>query len=94
MSTSLESSSIQQGWRGEQEVQVVGGDDHGLDQIVGEARRTLGLYRIDYEDLDRMKQEQFGGAKSLEIPSLHLFKYQKQIAFGPMSKEPRNHFIT
>ena len=67
-STSRESSSIQQGWRGqgEQEVQVVGGDDHGLDQIVGEARRTLGLYRIDYEDLDRMKQEQFGGAKSLE----------------------------
>ena len=34
------------------------------------------------------------GAKSLKIPSLHLFKYQRQIAFGPMSKELRNHFIT
>ena len=67
-SKNLASSSIQQGWQGqgEQEVQVVGGDNQGLDQVVGEARRTVGLYRIDHEDLDRMKQEQFGGAKSLE----------------------------
>ena len=67
-SNNLASSSIQQGWQGqgEQEVQVVGGDNQGLDQVVGEARRTIGLYRIDHEDLDRMKQEQFGGAKSLE----------------------------
>jgi len=30
----------------------------------------------------------------LRIPSLHLIKYQRQIAFGLMSKEPRKHFIT
>ena len=30
----------------------------------------------------------------MRIPSLHLIKYQRQIAFGLMSKEPRKHFIT
>ena len=87
------SSSSQQSWhgQGQHEVQVVGGDDHdqGLDQVVGEARRTIGLYRIDHEDLERMKQDQFGGAKSLEEQkSLAVKEYlQCELKIDTMSLE-------
>ena len=43
---------------------VVGGQPVGLAEIISEARRTVGLFRIDQEDLERMRQEQYGGAKT------------------------------
>ena len=33
-------------------------------EIIFRSRRTLGLYRIGQDDLDRMKLEQYGGARS------------------------------
>ena len=35
-----------------------------LPEIISEARRTVGLYRIDNSDLQRMRQEQYGGAQT------------------------------
>ena len=51
---------------GPQQVAVVGGHAGGVAEIISEARRTVGLYRIDQADLNRMKQEQYGGAKTPE----------------------------
>ena len=45
---------------------VGGGQGTDLQQVVSEARRTVGLHRIDQADLTRMRQEQFGGAKTVE----------------------------
>ena len=45
---------------------VGGGQGTDLQQVVSEARRTVGLHRIDQADLTRMRQEQFGGAKTAE----------------------------
>ena len=53
-----------------QQVAVVGGQAVGLAEIISEARRTVGLYRIDEADLHRMKQEQYGGAKTPEEEKL------------------------
>ena len=52
----------------EAQVTPVVGEGQGadLEQVVSEARRTVGLYRIDQADLARMRQEQYGGAKSPE----------------------------
>ena len=47
-----------------QDLAVVGGQPVGLAEIISEARRTVGLFRIDQEDLERMRQEQYGGAKT------------------------------
>ena len=50
-----------------EDVAVVGGGQSvGLAEIISEARRTVGLYRIDQADLDRMRQEQYGAAKTPE----------------------------
>ena len=48
------------------QVVVVGRQEHseGLSEIISEARRTVGLYRIDNSDLQRMRQEQYGGAQT------------------------------
>ena len=49
---------------------AVGGDNAAVDehqeyqQAVSISRRTVGLSRIDADDLKRQRQEQFGGAKS------------------------------
>ena len=65
--------SLQHGGRQvqvQQEAQAVPvvGEGQGLDleQVVSEARRTVGLFRIDQADLARMRQEQYGGAKTPE----------------------------
>ena len=50
------------GWRG-------GVGDHHQDQvreIISLGRRTVGLFKIDQEDVERMRQEQYGGAQSEE----------------------------
>ena len=47
-----------------QDLAVVGGQPVGLAEIISEARRTVGLFRIDQADLERMRQEQYGGAKT------------------------------
>ena len=62
------------------EKQVVSGRGHGghpdgeqeqeLERIIAEARRTVGLFRIDQADLHRMRQSQFGGAESPEEEKL------------------------
>jgi hypothetical protein len=40
--------------------------DDKLNEIISLGRRTVGLSRIDHEDLVRMRQEPFGGAQSEE----------------------------
>ena len=52
------------------QVAAVGGHAVGLAEIISEARRTVGLYRIDEADLHRMKQDQYGGAKTPEEEKL------------------------
>ena len=37
-----------------------------LVQVIAEARRTVGLHRIDQADLERMRHVQYGGAKTPE----------------------------
>ena len=39
-------------------------------EIVSQARRTVGLHKIDQDDLQRMRQDQFGGAKTEEEEKL------------------------
>ena len=39
-------------------------EDDRVKEVISLGRRTVGLSRIDQEDLVRMRQEQFGGAKS------------------------------
>ena len=41
-----------------------GGEAEKITELISLARRTVGLYRIDSSDLDRMRQQQFGGAKT------------------------------
>ena len=51
--------------------QAVAGEQEGsLTEIISLARRTVGLFRIDQADLNRMRQPQFGGAKSAEEEKL------------------------
>ena len=59
-------TAVKQGVVAVHEVPVVGGQVQDLDHLVSEARRTIGLYRIDQADLQRMRQEQYGGAKTPE----------------------------
>ena len=40
--------------------------DSELSEIISLGRRTIGLYKIDESDLQRMRQDQYGGAKSEE----------------------------
>ena len=40
------------------------GVDDKMTEVISLGRRTVGLFKIDQSDLDRMRQEQFGGAKS------------------------------
>ena len=42
-----------QGWQVQHHVPVVGGEAQELVHVVGEARRTIGLFRIDQADLER-----------------------------------------
>ena len=44
--------------------QGVEADVEKITELISLARRTVGLYRIDSSDLDRMRQQQFGGAKT------------------------------
>ena len=41
-------------------------ESNELLKIISLGRRTIGLYKIDDADLERMRQEQYGGAKSEE----------------------------
>ena len=52
---------------GEEESQGV---DTKVKDIIDMARRTVGLYKIDSEDLARMRQDQFGGATTEEEEKL------------------------
>ena len=56
--------AVQQGLQAVHEVPVVGGQAQDLGQVVAKARRTIGLYRIDQADLERMRQPHFGGAET------------------------------
>ena len=56
-------------WQDRQTVRVQRQPDT-LSEIISEARRTVGLFRIDNADLTRMRQEQFGGAKTEEEEKL------------------------
>ena len=55
---------------GAQSQAVVGGQGEGLAEIISVARRTVGLFRIDQADLHRMRQPQYGSAKSPEEEKL------------------------
>ena len=48
-----------------------GGQEQDLAKIISEARRTVGLFRIDQTDLHRMRQSQYGGAESPEEEKLY-----------------------
>ena len=45
---------------------VNGSDQSELLEIISLGRRTVGLHKIDRADLERMRQEQYGGAKTEE----------------------------
>ena len=50
--------------------QAGGGQEQELARVIAEARRTVGLFRIDQADLHRMRQSQYGGADSPEEEKL------------------------
>ena len=45
---------------------MIGSDQSELLEIISLGRRTVGLHKIDRADLERMRQEQYGGAKTEE----------------------------
>ena len=107
----------QQGTRGEtrsvsQEVaEGVGDDQQGrLRQIISVARRTIGLSRIDSADLIRMRQAQYGGAKTeaeekllavkeflryeLKLSSESIDTMEIENIFAPAKRDPQWLYVT
>ena len=100
-------------------VQLRGGQDEGVQggdmqarvrQIISKARRTLGLHRIDSGDLSRMRQVQFGGAKTeaeekelavkeflkceLKLSSETINSMEIEEIFAPARKDPDCLYVT
>ena len=85
-------------------------ESNELLKIISLGRRTIGLYKIDDADLERMRQEQYGGAKSeeeekmlavqeylrceLKIDSDTIGRMEIERIFPPPGGDPKHLFVT
>ena len=106
----LQSDHVQAGY-GRQEGEELASDQQGkLREIISNARRTVGLHCIDSADLVRMRQAQFGGAKTekeerlfavqeflkceLKLNSDVIDNMEIETIFPPARKDPQCLFVT